>query len=169
VGANPVAIQLTAVGQGPRRCSVIAVDPSTAGLGIQCARPGSGAPGDSPYSLLWLQRGRPSMRFGFAHANNQSSTVDYAPDTHYALNSSGGAISARRTGVGQYRVVFAGLARPPGGTETVLVSRFLAGPAPICDITSWGNSSASDLTVTVSCFDVVGAPLNAQFNVLVLQ
>lgn len=167
--ANPVALQLTTVGQGPRRCSLTAVDPSMAGLGINCTRPGNGAAGDSPYSMLWLQRGRPSMRFGFAWTNNEGSTVDYAPDTRYALNSSGGAISARRTGVGQYRVVFGGLARAPGATETVLVSPFLSGPHRICDVTSWGNSGANDLTVTVACFDLVGAPTNTRFDVLMLQ
>ena len=167
--ASPVAIQLTTVGQGPRRCSVTAVDPSMAGFGITCTRPGGGAPGDSPYSLLWLQRGRPSMRFGFAWTNNESSTADYAPDTHYALNSSGGAISARRTGLGQYRIVFAGLARQPGATETVLGSPFLFGPHRICDVTSWGNSGANDLEVTVACFDLVGAPTNTRFDVVVLQ
>ena len=167
--ASPVAIQLTPVGQGPRRCSVIAVDPSVAGLGISCTRPG-GAVGDSPFSMLWLQRGRPSMRFGFAWTNNENSQADYAPDTHYALNSSGGAISARRTGVGQYRIVFAGLARQPGATEIVLVSPpFLFGPPHICDITSWGNSGANDLAVTVSCFTVSGNPNNTRFDVVVLQ
>lgn len=169
--ASPVAIQLTPVGQNARRCSLTAVDPSVAGLGISCTRPGGGAVGDTPFSMLWLQRGRPSMRFGFAWANNENSQADYAPDTHYALNSSGGSILARRTGVGMYRIVFAGLARQPGATEVVLVSSpfLFFPPYHICDVTSWANSGANDLEVIVSCFTSSGNPNNTRFDVVVLQ
>jgi hypothetical protein len=120
----PVAIQLSPIGQGPRRCRVYAVDPTVPGFGIGCNTVGGG-PGDSPWTLLWMQRGRPNSRFGFAWSDNESSTTDHAPAAGYAINSSGGAIAIRRTAIGQYRVVFSGLARPGGGTEAVLVQSFL--------------------------------------------
>jgi hypothetical protein len=80
-----------------------------------------------------------------------------------------GAITARKTGVGQYRVVFGGLARPAGATETVQISPFLGSGEHFCAITSWGTTGANDLTVTLACFDPTGTPADAQFNLLVVQ
>ena len=167
---GPVAIQVVPVGQGQRRCGVLAVDPSpsVSGIGVYCVRP-AGAMDDSPFSVLWLTRGRPTLRYGYASAQNLSSTVDYAPDPAFASNSSGGPIAARKTGTGQYQVVFGGLARPPGATETVQISPFLGAGEHFCSISSWGNTGASDLTVTLACFDRTGAPADAIFNLLVVQ
>lgn len=165
--AGPAAIQVSPVGLGPRRCRLAAAEPSVAGLEIDCTRPGGGF-GDSPFSMLWLQHGRPSMRFGFTWAQNQSSTTDYTPIADYLINSSGGSVTSRKTGAGQYRVVFAGLGRPAGATETVLVSPFLF-PDRVCDITSWGNTGTSDLFVEVACFDPSSTPVDTRFSVLVTQ
>jgi len=165
--AGPVAIEISPVGLGPRRCRLIAIDKTVAGLGIDCVRPG-GAFGDSPFSMLWLQAGRPSMRFGFTWADNLNSTTDYTPNSGFRINSSGGSVTSRRTATGQYRVVFSGLGRPAGATETVLASPFFFDDR-ICDITSWGNTGVNDLFVAVSCFDRTGAPANDQFSVLVIQ
>ncbi len=167
---GPVAIQVVPVGQGQRRCGVLAVDrsPSASGIGVYCVRP-AGVMDDSPFSVLWLTRGRPMLRYGYASAQNLSSMVDYAPDPAFASNSSGGPIAARKTGTGQYQVVFGGLARPPGATETVQISPFLGAGEHFCSISSWGNTGASDLTVTLACFDRTGAPADATFNLLVVQ
>jgi hypothetical protein len=165
--AGPAAIQLSPVGQGQRRCRLIATDRGTAGLGINCSR-ASGAVGDSPFSMLWLQHGRPSMRFGFAWAQNPSSTTDYTPDAGYLINSSGGSVTSRKTGTGLYRVVFAGLGRPAGATETVLVSPFISVDR-VCDITSWGNTGVNDLFVTAACFTATSAAADTLFSVLVIQ
>ena len=165
---GPVAIQIVPVGQGPRRCGVAAVDPANAGIGLYCVTSGGGR-GDSPFSVLWFTRGRPALRFGYASAQNLASTVDYSPDPRFSLNSSGGAIAARKTGVGQYQVVFGGLARPAGATETVQISPLLGSGEHFCTITSWGNTGANDLTVTLVCFDPTGTPADAQFNLLVVQ
>lgn len=165
--AGPAAIQISPVGPGPRRCRLIAIDKSTAGLGIDCVTPG-GALADAPFSMLWLQRGRPSMRFGFTFADNIQSGSDYIPTPDFRINSSGGSVTSRRTGTGQYRVVFAGLGRPAGATETVLVQQFFF-IDHVCDVTSWGNTGVNDLFVNVSCFDPSGAPSNDLFSVLVIQ
>jgi hypothetical protein len=164
---GPAAIQISPVGQGLRRCRLIATDRGTAGLGINCSRV-SGAAGDAPFSMLWLQRGRPSMRFGFAWAQSPSSTTDYTPDAGYLINSSGGSVTSRKTGTGLYRVVFAGLGRPGGATETVLVSPFLSVDR-VCDITSWGNTGVNDLFVTVACFQPTSVAADTPFSVLVIQ
>jgi hypothetical protein len=71
--------------------------------------------------------------------------------------------------VGQYRVVFAGLARPAGATETVLISPLFTATDRICDILSWGNTGVSDLFVDVACYDVTGAPLDSRFGVMVIE
>ena len=165
--AGPVAVAISPVGQGPRRCRLIAVDPSMASLGVNRTRPGGG-PGDSPFSVLWLQHGRPSMRFGFAWAQNAGVMADSTPDPAYLINSSGGSVKARKTGPGHYRVVFAGLGRPANATEIVLVSPFLFSDR-ICDITSWGSTGASDLFVDVACFDPSSTPVDTRFSVLVTQ
>jgi len=69
-------------------------------------------------------------------------------------------------------VAFAGLARPAGATEIVLVSAFggnSAAERAICTVGSWGNSGANDLAVTVNCVDRDGAAVNSRFDILVLQ
>lgn len=166
----PVAIEVTAVGGSPRKCRVIAVDLSVDGVGINCARPVGGGLGDSPFGLLWFTRGRAGMRYGFAWANNSQATSNYTPDANFSLNSSGGAITSRRTATGQYLVVFAGLGRPAGRMENVQLSpAWEDGNQLVCNITSWGNTGANDLSVTVACYDLSGAPANARFNVLVVE
>ena len=109
------------------------------------------------------------MRFGFAWTTQEASTVDYTPFADFLINSSGGTVKSRKTAPGQYHVVFAGLGRPAGGSETVLVSPFLAVLDRMCDILSWGNTGASDLFVDVACFDLSGVPIDSRFGVMVIQ
>src|SRR6185436_4237743 len=87
------------------------------------------------------------------------------PSTNSA--SSGGTITSRRTATGVFSVVFAGLARPAGATEIVLVSAF-AGQGYYCGVDSW-TSGASDLTATVKCFNPAGGvPVDGAFNILLI-
>ncbi len=165
--AAPAAIQVTAMGTGPRRCRLIAYDRPNAGLGLNCSKLGGG-PGDAPFSMLWLQHGRPSMRFGFAYAHLPNTTTDYNTDPTFLINSSGGSVKSRKTATGQYHIVFAGLGRPPGATETVLVSPFITTDR-VCDITAWGNTGVSDLFVNVSCVNPSGAATDTPVSVMVVQ
>jgi hypothetical protein len=66
----------------------------------------------------------------------------------------------------KYHVVFAGLGRPAGGTETVLVAPLFFNDS-ICDITAWGNTGMNDLFVDVACFAPSSAPSDTRFSVLV--
>ncbi len=166
--AAPAAIQMTGVGFNLRRCRATAYDKATASLGVFCTRLGGGL-GDAPWSLLWLQQGRPSMRFGFSWTTNEASTVDYITFPDFRINSSGGTVKARKTALGRYHVVFAGLGRPPGAAETVLVSPLFTTSDRICDILSWGNTGASDLFVDVSCYDITGTPIDSRFGVMVIE
>jgi Big-like domain-containing protein len=165
---GPETLQVTAVGPGPERCRIDAVDVSVYGLEVGCTTTG-GVPADTRFSVLLLQRGRPAptYRFGYAYADNPTSTVDYEPNPGFWRNNSGLSITARRVGTGQYRVVFLGQAKAPGATETILLTAFP--DDRICTTTSWANSGVSDLAVTLSCFDPSGAPANARFNILMIQ
>ncbi len=160
--------QVTAVGTGPERCRIGAVDSQHAGLDILCVTTG-GTPADSRFSAIWLTRGRPApdFRFGYALADRATSTVDYTPNNSYWRDNQGGTITARELSNGQYRVTFGGLGKATGATETVMISA--NSDDHICTTTSWGNSGTSDLAVMVSCFDAAGAPSPAQFFILVLQ
>ncbi len=166
--AAPAAIHTTGIGGGARRCRSSAYDKASASLHVVCAGQG-GNPRDSPWSLLWLQHGRPTMRFGFAWATSQTSLVDYTPFADFLINSSGGSVKARKTALGQYHVVFAGLGRPAGATETVLVSPLFTPNDGMCDILSWGNTGASDLFVDVACYDPTAAAVDSRFGVMVIQ
>lgn len=166
--AGPVGFMISPVGQGGFRCLLSAYDLANGGIAISC----EGAQGgvrDSPFSVLWFTRGRPGSRYGYALANNPGAASPYAPPPELRGSSSGGAITSRMTATGNYQVVFAGLARPPGGTDIVLVSSF--GRHGFCNVASWANSGATDLTVNVACFDPLGKPdnNNGVFDVLVIQ
>jgi hypothetical protein len=166
--AAPAAVTVTGAGTSVRRCRLTAYDRATAGLQVSCTGLGGGSR-DAPWSLLWLQHGRPAMRFGFAWTTSETSTVDYTPLADFLINSSGGSVKARKTGLGQYHVVFAGLGRSAGATETVLVSPLFTPADRICDIVSWGNTGANDLFVDVACYDPTGAPVDTRFGVMVIQ
>jgi hypothetical protein len=166
---GPENVQITAVGAGPERCRLAAINSQQAAITVGCTTTG-GTVADSRFSLLWLTRGRPGpdFRFGYAFADRATSTTDYAPTANFARNNSGGTITAREITSGQYRITFGGLARPPGAKETVLVSEG-SGDDGICTVTSWANSGSADLAVNVSCFDVGGNPAPRTFFILVIE
>jgi hypothetical protein len=165
---GPETYQVTAVGSGPERCDLEALDPANAGLQVKCFGVG-GAPVDSRFSVMLFQRGRPgpTYRFGYALAERTGATADYTPVGSFLRNNSGGAILARKVATGQYRVLFGGQARVAGATETLLLTPFVG--HQICTLTSWANTGVSDLAVTLSCFDDAGAPADAEFFILLVQ
>ena len=99
---------------------------------------------------------------------HDSAIATRANDALFTLNSSGGANTVRRTATGQYTATFAGLARPTGATEIVIVSAF-KDVDHRCSITSWGTSGANDLAVTFVCFNAAGALFDGRFQVLVVE
>jgi hypothetical protein len=50
------------------------------------------------------RHGRQAMRFGVAWTTQEASTVDYTPIADFLINSSGGSVKSRKTGVGHRRV-----------------------------------------------------------------
>ncbi|HWJ15215.1 MAG TPA: hypothetical protein VNS10_15855 [Gemmatimonadaceae bacterium] len=167
--AGPVGFIVSGSGNNNQRCQLNAYDLVLQGgsTGVTC-RGSNGGFANSPFSMLWFTRGRAGFRYGYAMANNTGNTTGYTPVREASANSSGGAITAKKTATGTYQIVFAGLARPAGATEGVQVSVFGPGAA-FCTLASWGNSGANDLVANVSCWDTFDAPLDAIFNVLIVQ
>jgi len=165
--AGPENSQVTALGTGPERCRIVGVDASMGAVAVSCTTTG-GIPADSRFSFLWIQRGRAGTRFGYAWADQPSSTTEYAPDARFTRNSSGGQITAQMLTLGHYRIVFGGQARPAGGTETFLIS-IVGDGDKICTTDSWGNSGPTDLAVLLACFTPAGMPTVARFGILMVE
>jgi len=165
--SGPVGFIVSGSGANARRCQLNAYVLAQGATGVTCRGAGGGF-ADSPFSMLWFTRGRPGFRYAYAMANNTGNTTGYTPARETSANSSGGAITAKKTGTGTYQIVFAGLARPAGATEGVQVSVFGPGAA-FCTLASWGNIGANDLVANVGCWDTLDAPIDAIFNILIVQ
>jgi hypothetical protein len=116
-----------------------------------------------------VEKGRAGKRAGYAWADQPQSDVEYTPDPRFSYNSSGGPIRAQRLAGGLYQVVLAGLAKPAGATETVLVTEYRGMTERYCRVNSWDNTGAGDLLVSVRCHDSTGLPINAIFDLLVVE
>lgn len=104
-----------------------------------------------------------AQKMGYVWANDPTS-ASYAPSTLYASNGGNGSITVDRTGVGHYRVRFAGLGgNTPGGN--VQVSAY-GESNETCKIVSWGNSG-QDVITNVRCFRPGGAPVDTQYSLSV--
>jgi len=110
--------------------------------------------------------GTPSAftRGGYVWANNATS-ASYSPSAGYSYNSTGGANTITRSGVGVYAVTFAGLVPPAAPFGNVQVTAY-GGGAGYCKVASWVGTP--DLTVSVRCFDGAGASIDSLYSVLVM-
>ena len=92
---------------------------------------------------------------------NEASAASYTPDPRYAYNASGGAVTAHRTGTGQYYVTFGGV---DGTGGTVQVSAY--GPPQTdatCSVEYW---EPSPLEIYVKCVDTGSTdPVDARYTV----
>ena len=78
------------------------------------------------------------------------------PDSYYAYNSTGGAITQTSPAPGEYQIDFAGL----GGISGTAVAQVTTYDDEFnCDVAGWGPSSGAgtDLLVSVSCYTLAGA------------
>lgn len=165
--AGPVGFMLTGSGNTARRCQLNAYDLANSGIGVTCRGAGGGLQ-DAAFSALWFTRGRPGLRYGYALALNPGATNGYPPTHDISANSSGGAITVKKTATGTYQIVFAGLAHAAGASEGVIVSSFGTG-GTYCTLVSWGNSGANDLTATVNCWDTSDALADSFWMILIVQ
>jgi hypothetical protein len=90
----------------------------------------------------------------YAWANN-STSASYTPSRFYSNNPSGGAITATRLGVGDYRMTFTGHNM---GNGTVQATAY--GSDARCTVGGW-----STVTINVDCYDVTGARVDTRYTV----
>jgi hypothetical protein len=142
------------------------------GPSVRCFRK-DGQPHDIQYQILQASRGRPGRRFGFAWAEQQSTTAAYSPYPGYVYNSAGGAVQVQRLSAGYYRVFFQGLQSSiPGQYENVQLSSF--GPSySTCGTNGWRTTSdpslGNGLAIWVLCSNQYGQPVDSRFNVMVIE
>ena len=163
--AGPRSMQATAVNGSADRCRVQNYDLVNDVLQAGCAK-GDGTANDGRVSVLWFTRGRLGHRYGYASMNGVVLPNPPA-DAAFTANSTGGTVTSHRLGVGNWTVTFAGLARPAGATEIVIVSAFKDFDHT-CTLLSWASAGA-DLTVTLQCFDAGGTPFDGRFSVLIVE
>ncbi len=157
-------VQVTAVGPSSRICNVERWGSSDTdfNVGVRCFDD-TGSPADVEYSLLAVWPEQSSRVGGFARAN-QAQNALYAPSPAHAYNSAGGTVTASRSDVGQYSMLFAGMGGTVGGVQ---VTAYGAG-SETCKVGNW-DSSSDDFTVDVRCFDSAGRPADAQYSLLVFK
>jgi len=162
---GPAAFLATAVNTTADHCRV---ENYTLGGGFvaSCFAP-DGTPSDGGVNIMQFTRGRVGHRYAYASTQNVTA-VTPPVDPTLTRNSSGGSATSRRLGVGQWTVTFAGLGRPAGGTEIVIVSA-LKETDHSCSLVTWGNTGTADLTVTLQCVNPSGALVDARFSVLVVE
>ena len=156
----------TATG-GAARCGARAfgtTESGQLGLNIQCIGV-DGAPLVARHSALYLQGesdgGGPAL--GYVHANDRTA-ASYTPAEERAFVQAGGAVTARRAGVGSYRLTFAGLGGDGVAGGTAQVTAF-SQEGGYCTIGRW-DSGGADADVYVDCFDFRGTSADQEYMLL---
>lgn len=102
-------------------------------------------------------------RVGYAWAD-QPASASYTPDPDYSFNSAAGAITATRSGAGDYAIVFSGLGGGPNEGGNVQVSAYGSG-AGYCRVQGWA-SIGSSVTININCFNSAGVATDMAYTVL---
>ena len=143
-------------------CSIGSWSGSNFTVSVRCTDP-TGANVDAAFTVAVIPAGAAPAGVGYAWANLDTS-ASYTPDTTYSYNSSGGAISATRSGVGTYQMAFAGLAAGlVGGDVRVTSYNSLAR----CKVASW-SSGGADLLANVNCYTPTGSLVDSDYTILVM-
>jgi hypothetical protein len=95
---------------------------------------------------------------GYVWANEPSS-ASYTPSTYYSFNSSGGANTILRSGVGRYTVNLYGLVAGGGHVQVTAY-----GPSSdTCKVANWGVGGTY-LSVNVNCYNHLGQPVDTYYT-----
>src|SRR4051794_32255755 len=89
----------------------------------------------------------------------QPATAVYVATSGYEFNSAGGPITIVRSGAGDYRVTFGGLAFAGGVAH---VSAYGPANSDFCTVSGWGTSGADEVA-RIRCFDGLGAASDSMF------
>jgi hypothetical protein len=127
----------------------------------------TGAPTDTPYTILLVDGARPGAKLGFALAD-QPTVASYAPANSAVRGT--GSVQIQREALGTWLVGFTGFTRSGDLKESFLVSPVGATPGR-CWIDVWGSSTTPGGTsnVRVSCSTVTGAPADIPFSIVAVQ
>jgi hypothetical protein len=106
-----------------------------------------------------------AQKSGYVWANEPAS-ASYTPNPAYSFNSSGGAITISRNGVGVYAVRFSGLGGGPASGGNVLVTSYGNG-SETCKVANWGSSGV-DFTANVRCFTAAGTAADTTYAMRVI-
>ena len=106
-------------------------------------------------------------QMGFAKAN-QPAAASYSPDPADSFNSTGGAITVKRVGVGLYAITFAGLAKNLKRSNAQLSD--IGSGSEQCSLRSWGRAVNTDnLVVSIQCIsNTTGVNVDAKWSVLAM-
>jgi hypothetical protein len=131
-------------------------------LEVRCFKASTRAPANAAFTVVVLGRAS-SAAFAYAH---QPTSTNYAPAAEASFNPSG-AIRIYRTGVGEYEVVFAGLAAAVTPTlhGHVQVNAVGTGKAH-CVGEDWGPAGSPNVRVFVRCYSPAGTPVDSKFGLL---
>jgi hypothetical protein len=101
-----------------------------------------------------------AQKSGYVWADNPTS-ASYTPSPTYAFNSSGGATTITRSGIGVYAVKFSGLGGNGSAGGNVLVTAY-GGGSETCKVVSW-NSGGTDFIANVRCFTSAGGAVDTRY------
>ena len=160
------------------RCNISSFTAATATAHVRCYDGfAGGALQDTPFSITLLDRGRPGFRAGVAWAVDQfgeelESSYDVLllePRVAYSSPAGLGGVTLERRDVGQFEVLFNGIAAvdksPVFGVQ--VADRDEDDPM-YCNVVRW-QIEGNNLRVTVNCYHEDGEPEDEGFYLLVIQ
>jgi hypothetical protein len=148
-------VQVNPVAAGKAQCKVVSWGGSPNLFVTVACYTRSGTPVDAKFNVQFLL---PSDHLSFAWANN-SSSASYTPSSAFSSSASGGAITATRSGTGEYAMTWTGNASQLLDGGNVEVTAYGGGTAQ-CKTEGW-----SDETVFVRCFTPTGVLVDSQYTV----
>jgi len=125
---------------------------------VHCFDP-VGSPADSEFSLVFTRAESDTEGIAYAWASNPTQ-ASYTPSATYSYNPTGGAITATRTGTGQYTLTWSGMADISDSGGNVNVTAYSAVDHR-CKVGAWGSDF-----VNVDCFDSAGNPVDTRYTVI---
>jgi hypothetical protein len=131
---------------------------------VRCIKASTRQAANAAFTVVVL--GKPSAApFAYAHQPTSNGYQAAAAGTW----NPGGATTVYRRGVGEYHVVFTGLALgySPTTSGHVQVNAVGTGKAH-CVVEDWGRVNTSDLNLQVMCYTPAGVPVDSKFTVLFL-
>jgi hypothetical protein len=152
-------VQVTATGTAAEYCNVESWGAET--VRVRC-RNNSTFMANARFMVMYLKT--PTAAPGVAYAwADQPALPSYTPHAAYSYNGAGGAITATRTGTGQYTMTWAGFGALGSGGGHAQVTAY--GPLNgYCELEGWSGDS-----VDVRCYSGDSAPLDLPYSVLYLR